>query len=143
EIIGSSETISFVRRYLTATIGPEREGGYRLRAGSPGPGLVRQGWRLDAFPVAHRGTESLGYLFRDDTRHPLIPERLDALGIPAGPERAELAQGRPVMLADGRHIMPETVRGAPVAGAALAVIGDAEETADLVEPARGVDALVI
>jgi ribonuclease Z len=143
EIIGSSETISFVRRYLAATIGPEREGGYRLRAVSPGPVLVRQGWRLDAFPVAHRGTESLGYLFRDDTRHPLIPERLDELGIPAGPERAELAQGRPIVLADGRHIMPEMVRGAPVAGAALAVIGDAEETADLVEPARGVDALVI
>src|SRR4029077_3915023 len=69
--------------------------------------------------------------------------RLDALGIPAGPERAELAQGRPIVLADGRHIMPEMVRGAPVAGAALAVIGDAEENADLVEPTRGVDALVI
>jgi len=143
EIIGSNETMMFVRRYLAATIGPEREGGYRLRAVTPGPVLARQGWRLDAFPVAHRGTESLGYLFRDEMRHPLIPERLDAFGVPEGPERAALAQGRAVVLADGRRITPEMVHGAPAAGAALAVIGDAEEIAGIVEPVRGADALVI
>jgi|SRR5271166_2564844 len=143
EIIGSNETMMFVRRYLAATIGPEREGGYQLRAISPGPVLARRGWRLDAFPVAHRGTESLGYLFREEMRHPLIPERLDAFGVPEGPERAALAQGRSVVLADGRHITPEMVHGAPLAGAALAVIGDAEEIAALVEPVRGADALVI
>src|SRR5258705_8164589 len=36
EIIGSGETVGFVRRYLADTIGPERDGGYRLRAISPG-----------------------------------------------------------------------------------------------------------
>jgi len=143
EIVGSNETVAFVRRYLADTIGPEREGSYRLRAVSPGPVLVRQGWRLDAFAVAHRGTESLGYRFQDEPRHPLISERLDALGVPAGPERAMLAQGRPVVLADGRHIVPEMVNGAPVPGAALAVVGDTEESASLVEPVRGADALVI
>jgi ribonuclease Z len=143
EIIGSHETVIFVRRYLAATIGPERDGGYRLRTVSPGPVLARQGWQLDAFPVAHRGTESLGYLFRDEMRHPLIPERLDAFGVPEGPERAALAQGRPVVLADGRNITPEMVHGAPIAGAALAVIGDAEEIAGLVEPVCGADTLVI
>ena len=120
EIIGSEETVAFARRYVVDTIGPEREGGYRLRAVSPGPVLVRQGWRIDAFAVAHRGTESLGYRFQEEPRHPLISERLDALGVPAGPERAMLAQGRSVVLADGRHIVPEMVHGAPVPGAALA-----------------------
>ncbi|MBV8504533.1 MAG: MBL fold metallo-hydrolase [Alphaproteobacteria bacterium] len=143
EIVGSDETLAFVRRYLADTIGPEREGGYRLRVISPGPVLVREGWRLDAFAVAHRGTESLGYRFQDEARHPLISERLDALGVPAGPERAMLAQGRPVELADGRHIVPEMVRGAPIPGAALAIVGDTEEIAGLVEPVRGADALVI
>jgi ribonuclease Z len=76
-------------------------------------------------------------------RHPLIPERLDAFGVPEGPERAALAQGRPVVLADGRNITPEMVHGAPIAGAALAVIGDAEEIAGLVEPVCGADTLVI
>ena len=136
EIVGSGETLAFVRRYLADTIGPEREGGYRLRAISPGPVLVRQGWRLDAFAVAHRGTESLGYRFQEEPRHPLISERLDALGVPAGPERALLAQGRSVVLADGRHIVPEMVHGAPVPGAALAIVGDTEEIAGLVEPVR-------
>jgi ribonuclease Z len=143
EIIGSDETLAFVRRYLADTIGPEGESAYRLRAISPGPVLVREGWRLDAFAVAHRGTASLGYRFQDELRHPLISERLDALGVPAGPERALLAQGRSVVLADGRHIEPEMVRGAPAVGTALAVVGDTEEIAGLIEPVRGADALVI
>jgi ribonuclease Z len=143
EIIGSDETLTFVRRYLADTIGPERESSYRLRAISPGPVLVREGWRLDAFAVAHRGTASLGYRFQDELRHPLISERLDALGVPAGPERALLAQGRSVVLADGRHIEPEMVRGASAVGTVLAVVGDTEEIAGLIEPVRGADALVI
>ena len=143
EIIGSDETLAFVRRYLADTIGPESDGGYRLRAISPGPVLVREGWRLDAFAVTHRGTASLGYRFQDELRHPLISERLDALGVPAGPERALLAQGRSVVLADGRHIVPEMVHGAPAVGTALAVVGDTEEIAGLIEPVRGADALVI
>ncbi len=143
EIVGSEETVAFVRRYLLDTIGPEREGGYRLRAISPGPVLVRQGWRLDAFAVAHRGTESLGYRFQEELRHPLISESLDALGIPAGPERALLAQGRSVVLADGRHIAPEMVHGPPVPGTALAIVGDTEEIVGLVEPVHGAHALVI
>ena len=143
EIIGSDETLAFVRRYLADTIGPERESAYRLRAISPGPVLVREGWRLDAFAVAHRGTASLGYRFQDQLRHPLISERLDALGVPAGPERALLARGRSVVLADGRHIEPEMVHGAPAVGTALAVVGDTEEIAGLIEPVRGADALVI
>jgi ribonuclease Z len=143
EIIGSGETVAFARRYLAETIGPERDGGFRLRSVSPGHVLLFPGWRLDAFPVAHRGTESLGYLFRDETRHPMSRERLDALGVPEGPERAMLASGRPVVLADGRRICPEEVQGSSVPGAKLAVIGDAEEVATLVEPVRGADTLVI
>lgn len=143
EIIGSRETVAFVRRYLAETIGPEHDGAYRLRAVGSGPVLSFPGWRLAAFPVKHRGTDSLGYLFQEEARHPLLPERLDALGVPEGPERAALAHGRPVALADGRRISPEMVRGPPVAGAKLAIVGDTEEVATLVEPARGADALVI
>jgi ribonuclease Z len=143
EIIGSGETIGSLRGYLAQTVGPEREGGHRLRVVAPGPVLARPGWRLDAFPVVHRGTESLGYLFREESRQPLLAERLDALGVPAGPERAALAQGRPVVLADGRSIAPEMVRGPGTAGARLALVGDTEEVATLIEPVRCADVLVI
>lgn len=143
EIIGSRETVAFARRYLADAIGPERDGSYRLRAIQPGTVMSKRGWHIDAFPVIHRGTESLGYRFQQEPRRPLISERLDALGVPAGPERALLAQGRSVVLADGRLILPELVHGAAVSGAALAIVGDTEEIASLVEPVRGADGLVI
>jgi len=73
----------------------------------------------------------------------LLRERLDALGLPAGPERAALARGQPVILADGRHIAPEMVHGAQAPGAKLAVVGDTEEVTSLIEPVRGADTLVI
>jgi ribonuclease Z len=143
EIIGSAETVAFARRYLGDTIGPERTAGYRLRTVAPGPVLIRPDWRLMAFPVAHRGTESLGYVFEGKTRRSLRADRLAALGVPAGQERAALARGEMVMLADGRRIAPEMVQSADAGGAKLAVIGDAEETALVIEPARGADTLVI
>jgi ribonuclease Z len=129
---------------LADTIGPEHDNGaYRLRAVSPGPVLEQQDWRLEAFAVAHRDTASLGYRFQDEPRRSLLPERLDALGVPMGPERAALARGQPVVLADGRHIAPEMVHGVPTPGARLAVVGDTEEIAGLIEPVRGADTLVI
>jgi ribonuclease Z len=143
EIIGSAETVAFARRYLRATVGAEGEAGYRLCAVASGPVLDRGDWRLTAFSVAHRGTESLGYLFEGAARRPLLAERLAALGVPEGPERAALARGEPVVLGDGRRIAPELVQGPSVAGAKLAVVGDAEETASLVEPVRRADGLVI
>jgi ribonuclease Z len=142
-IIGSSETVAFARRYLADTVGFERQGGYRLCAVAPGAVLSRPGWRLTAFPVVHRGTESLGYLFEEEARRSLLPERLGALGVPEGPERAALARGHAVVLADGRHIMPEMVQGPSVPGVKLAVVGDTGEIVSLIEPVRCADTLVI
>ena len=143
EIVGSRETVAFAHRYLSATVGTEREGGYRLRAVLPGLVLSRPGWRVTALPVAHRGTQSLGYLFEEETRRALLPDQLDALGVPEGPERAALASGHPIVLADGRSITPEMVQGPNAPGAKLAIIGDVEEVASLVAPVSGADALVI
>jgi ribonuclease Z len=144
EIIGSQETVAFTRRYLANTVGAEcGRSGYRLRAVSAGPLLSWPGWRVTAFPVAHRGTESLGYLFEEETRRPLLPGRLDALGIPAGPQRAALARGLPITLADGRFVRPEIVQGPMVSGTKLAIVGDAEEVVSLIEPVHRADMLVI
>jgi ribonuclease Z len=143
EIIGSRETVAFARRYLADTIGSECEAGYRLCAVAPGLVFSRPGWRLAAFPVAHRGTESLGYLFEEEARRSLLPERLGALGVPEGPERAALARGRPVVLAEGCRITPEMVHGPIVPGIKLAVVGDTEEIATLIEPVRHADTLIV
>jgi ribonuclease Z len=143
DIIGSGETIAFVGRYLADTVGPDRAAGYRLRAVPPGRVLSPAGWDLDAFAVAHRGTESLGYRFTEERPQPLATERLAALGVPENPARRELARGHTVVLDDGRHITPDMVQGPGAAGASLTVIGDAEEVASLVAPVRGSDALVV
>ncbi len=141
EILGSGETIGFVRHYLALTVGPEN--GYRLREIAAGPVFAMPGWRLDAFAVAHRGTQSLGWRFAEASRRPLLPDRLADLGVPAGPARRMLAAGRAAMLPDGRLIEPAMVQGAETAGASVAVIGDVEEVAPLVPHVRGADALVI
>lgn len=141
EIIGSAETTDFVRRYLSVTVGGEN--GYRLLVAKPGAVLSRAGWRLRAFAVAHRGTQSLGYSFEEERRRPLLAERLAALGVPDGPARRALAGGDPVTLADGRLIAPEMVQGPEFAGAKLAVVGDVEEVASLTEQVHAADALVI
>ena len=143
EIVGSEETVGFVRRYLAVTVGGESETGYRLRAVGPGPVLAHEGWRLDAFAVAHRRTQSLGWRFEEAARRPLLADRLAALGVPDGPARRELAGGRVVTLADGRLIAPQLVQGPELPGARLAIVGDVEEVASLTDCVRGADALVI
>jgi ribonuclease Z len=143
EIVGSDETVTHVGRYLTLTVGRERAAGYRLRAVGPGPVRSWPGWQLDAFAVPHRSTQSLGYRFTEEARVPLLRDRLTALGVPDGPSRRELAEGRTVLLGDGRLVMPEMVRGPPIAGARLVVIGDVEDVVPLEAEVRGADALVI
>jgi ribonuclease Z len=143
EIIGSGETVDFVRRYLSVMVGGEGRAGYRLRAVVPGLVLSGSRWRLDAFAVAHRGTESLAWRFKETARRPLLPDRLAALQVPEGAVRRDLAEGRAVTLADGRQIAPEMVHGPEIAGAKLTVIGDVEEVASLTGEVHGSDALVI
>ena len=70
-------------------------------------------------------------------------EKAGALGVPEGPERARLVQGKPVTLADGRTIQPDDVLGPPRPGTKFVFVGDAARVDNLVEPARDADALVI
>ncbi len=109
----------------------------------PGKLLADDSFELIAFPVTHRGGDCFGYLFREKSRRPFLVDRAEALGVPAGPERRRLVAGEAVTLADGRTIHPDQVLGPEIRGAALAHVGDAGRTSDLVEHVRGADALVI
>lgn len=108
-----------------------------------GPFLEAPGLRVSAFPVRHRGPDSFGFLFEEPARRRMLEDRLAALEIPAGPARARLARGEPAILADGSRIEPDMVLGPPIPAARIAIVGDAESVADLVEAVRGVDILVI
>jgi ribonuclease Z len=98
---------------------------------------------IACFPVRHRNTDSFGFSFESRARRHLRPDRLAALGVPDGPVRKELAEGRPATLADGRTIAPEGVLGQPEQRRKLVIVGDAENTEGLAELVRGADLLVI
>jgi ribonuclease Z len=98
---------------------------------------------VHCFPVRHRDTDSFAFSFESRARRHLLPDRLAALGIPDGPVRKGLAEGRPVTLEDGRTIDPEDLLGPPAGGKKLVIIGDTETTDGLADHVRDADLLVI
>ncbi len=100
-------------------------------------------FQVSAFPVMHRGADSLGFLFEEKSRRPFLPEKADALGVPPGPWRRDLVAGKAVHLPDGQVVDPEEVLGPWKKGTRLVHIGDVGETRDLISVSEGADALVI
>ncbi len=98
---------------------------------------------IGCFPIRHRDTDSFGFSFQSQIRRHLRPDRLAALGVPDGPVRKELAEGRPVTLADGSTIEAEDVLGPPEGRKKVAIVGDTETADDLAEHVRDADVLVI
>jgi ribonuclease Z len=115
----------------------------RLIPVEPGVLMQADGARVEAFPVTHRGPDCFGYAFVEETRRPFLPEKAEALGVPAGPIRKNLVEGRPIKLADGRSVEPEDVLGPERRGARLIHVGDCGRTDDLLDACREADALVI
>jgi ribonuclease Z len=98
---------------------------------------------IDCFRVHHRDTDSFGFCFESKARRHLLPDRLSSLGVPDGPVRKALAEGKPVKLEDGRTIDPEDVLGPHAKRKKVVVVGDAETTDGLSEHVRDAEALVI
>jgi ribonuclease Z len=108
----------------------------------PGVLLENDDFEVVAFPVVHRGPGCFGYLFREKPRRPFLPEKAEALGVPAGPIRRDLVNGKAVTLTDGRVIQPDEVLGPDRPGVSLALVGDIGQIDGLSEVVRGVDVLV-
>jgi ribonuclease Z len=109
------------------------------------PGLLIEeaDFTVSAFSVSHRGPDNYGYLFEEKARRPFLVEKAEALGIPNGPLRRELVEGRSITLADGRRVEPESVLGDLRPGTRLAIIGDVGDTTSLLPACSGVDTLVM
>ena len=114
-----------------------------LRAIKPGVIFETEDFTISAFPVSHRGPDCLGFVFQERARRAFLPEKADALGVPAGPLRRELVAGTSVTLENGKTVKPDEVLGPEVAGARLVHVGDTGSTDEILEAARGADALVI
>lgn len=109
----------------------------------PGVFFESEDFTISAFPVFHRGSDSLGFKFEERARRPFLPEKADALGLPQGPQRRDLVAGKTIQLADGRQVQPDDVLGPLQPGLCYVHIGDAGRTEDLVTACQGADALVI
>lgn len=144
EIFGGKWALDRVEALLRVVFGRYRPP-IRLILHDLEPGVILEddSFQLTAFPVTHRGPGNFGFIFQEKARRPFLVEKAEALGVPFGPERAQLVRGQKVKLVDGRTVQPDQVLGAPRAGTKFVFIGDAARTDDLVEPARDADALVI
>ena len=76
-------------------------------------------------------------------RRPFLAEKAEALGIPHGPVRRDLAAGQAAKLPDGRMVAPDDVLGEPQRGAKLVFVGDVSHTGPLHKVADGADLLAI
>ena len=109
----------------------------------PGIFFEADDFTVTAFSVTHRGPDCLGYIFETKARRPFLAEKADALGVPFGPQRRELVEGKTIQLENGRTVKPDDVLGTLQPGTKLVVIGDTGRTDDILEHCRDADALVI
>lgn len=109
------------------------------------PGVIFEdgGFTVSAIPVSHRGPDCFGYVFEEAAHRPFLAEKADKLGVPHGPIRRDLVQGKTVTLPDGKEIKPEDVMGEEIAGTKYVHIGDTGRTDDILDACRGANALVI
>jgi ribonuclease Z len=145
EIYGGRSTLDRVHDLLYGVVlrGHQPPMPLRMNEIKPGVFFEAEDFTVTAFPVMHRGPDCYGFLFEEKARRPFLAEKADALGVPFGPQRRDLVEGKPISLPDGRTVAPEEVLGPVQRGTRLVVIGDTGRTDDLVEICREADGLVI
>ncbi len=146
DIYGGRSTLNRVGNLLHKVVFPGIKPPIDINMNVLKPGIIMEDakFSLSAFPVNHRGTGCFGYMFLEKARRPFLAEKADELGVPFGPERAQLVQGKPVTLADGRIIQPDEVLGELIPGTKYVHIGDIGSIDDsIVEVCKNANALVI
>jgi ribonuclease Z len=145
EIYGGRSTLDRVHDLLYGVVlrGNQPPMPLQFREIKSGSFLEAADFTVSAFPVTHRGPDCLGYIFEEKARRPFLPAKADEMGVPFGPERRDLVEGKTLTLPNGRRVTPEDVLGPLQKGVKLVVIGDTGRTDDLVEPCQDADALVI
>lgn len=146
EIYGGEATLERVRDLIFKVVlrGGENPT-FKVKFVPIKPGVIFEDrtFQIQAFPVSHRGPDCYGFIFQEKSRRPFLNEKAEALGVPIGPERRELVNGKALTLADGRLIQPDEVLGPVIEGSKLVMIGDAARTDNLMEFVHNADGLVI
>lgn len=145
EIFGGRSALDRVHDLLYGVVlrGKQPPMPLSMREIKPGIFFEADDFTVTAFSVTHRGPDCLGYIFETKARRPFLAEKADELGVPFGPERRELVNGKTVALADGRTVKPDDVLGAWQKGTKLVFVGDTGRTDDILKNCLNADALVI
>lgn len=145
EIYGTQHTLDRVHDLIFSVVlrGFHGKPPVTLHEISAGIFFTTDRFTITAFPVEHRGANSLGYRFEERSRRPFLPDRAKALDVPPGPWRRDLVEGHEVILPDGRTIKPDQVLGEEREGTSLVVVGDTGATGNLMPYVQNADALVI
>ena len=145
DVFGGRTTLDRVHDLLYGVVLRGNQPPMPLRLNEIKPGLFFEAddFTLTAFPVTHRGPDCLGYVFEGKARHPFLADKANELGVPFGPERRELVEGKAITLPDGRRIQPDDVLGPLQKGVKLVVTGDAGRTDEIFHACKDADALVI
>jgi ribonuclease Z len=144
-IYGGPATLTRVQLLMEVVFGPNQipNVGVALNRMEAGVIFADRHFTLTAFPVQHRGPDCFGFTFEEKERRPFLAEKAAALGIPPGPERRDLTQGKAITLADGRVVQPDEVLGEAQRGVKLCFIGDVSHTGPLHKMVEGADLLAI
>jgi ribonuclease Z len=145
EVFGSKRTLERVRVLLYDVVLRGKQTPMPLRLVEIKPGVIfeAEDFTVTAFDVSHGGADSLGYIFEEKARRPFLAEKADALGVPFGPERRDLVDGKEITLPDGKRISPDEVLGDWEKGSKLVIVGDTGKTDNLIEICKDADAVVI
>jgi ribonuclease Z len=144
-IYGGAPAIGRVRGLMEVVFGAHNisRSGVTLNLLEEGLLFEDRHFTLTAFPVVHRGAGCFGFTFEERTRRPFDNAKAQALGVPNGPARRDLVQGKPITLADGRTIQPDDVLGEAQRGAKFCFVGDVGRTGPLHKIVADADLLVI
>jgi len=145
EIFGGRGTLDRVRTLIDDVVlrGNQTPMPLHFREIKPGMFFEADDFTITAFPVTHRGSDCLGYVFETKARRPFLSEKADELGVPFGPERSDLVAGKAITLSNGKRVAPDDVLGPIEKGVKLVVVGDSGKTDNLLEVCKDADALVI
>jgi ribonuclease Z len=145
EVFGSKRTLERVRVLLYDVVLRGKQTPMPLRLVEIKPGVIfeAEDFTVTAFDVSHGRAESLGYVFEEKARRPFLAEKADALGVPFGPERRDLVDGKEIILPDGKRVTPDEVLGDWEKGSKLVIVGDTGKTDNLIEVCKDADAVVI
>lgn len=145
DIYGGQATLDRVHDILFRVVFPNGRSPININLNPIKPGVVFEDkhFTLSAFSVSHRGPDCLGYVFEEKAIRPFLADKASELGVPFGPERSQLVQGKSVTLADGRIIHPDDVLGETTSGTKYVHTGDVGRTDNIFNVCKDADTLVI